>query len=1228
MPLTTINTAKDAVQTYQPLLLAAFTFNDGSVLRLSTHPLNVAEGGFQPAGITGFPHNAQDFFGRILTKDIGAVQAQSELGIDMAPHATLTLADADKFLWTNYEKAKGFKGAVLRLYFIFWDADSATFSTDFITKFIGVCDPAETDDTTLEVTATSLTLLTKRLLPVVPIQRRCPWPFPSTAAERQDGADNEDAFFYECGYSPDATGLNARGNLNGTVPFTDCQFTREACEARGMFKQDSAARITGRFGGINYDPPSGGRSREYVSGQWVNIQNNPNTAKYGDYYPMVYGTAWVEPPVLNVVGDGNSTRGEAVVCIGEAEQILKVVVNDVELPPATDMDGNSYRVADPLLRWNLVNRGDRNGAPNADVPYNGGGDPYGSLCAILWVVHRKVADAASTPRVRVLVRGPKIRTYSSISTFTKQYSDNPIWILMDVLVWTNFGYDDLDIQSFIDAAAICDQTITYTDQSGNASATRKRFTCSLVLRQRRSAPEIIRGIRENCGAMLVPNSTTGKVQVFVKRTLADQQPAAPDGTNYSTAVASKTAAGAAANGYAAYKFDESTILRRQDGSSTLRLYRRSIADSPNRVGFNFQDAFYGYAPSSVSLVDSQDVSRALQEVTGQIAVEGTTSYDHGNRRARVILAETHRGNPAEDTSGTLWFEIETSFRAVRVRVGQIALISSTKHGLTNQPIRITRIQPSINYETCRITGHWHDDDWYTDAYGFEAEPRHSGRNRDRLTRPAYPWAPYKVQPPVGDPILARTEWTFELTPAFEYSATGQALLRLKATGREPVNDFADLIPPMVGLQGTTATTGGNLAGSGNTYFYAVSAKDAGGKLSPHSLICTVVITGAGTSHTATIPVLSWGAGTTGWVLFGGRTPDAMTFQAEGTGTPTSITQTTVFNESAWGAPDGEFDTLLVRIKRVIHSGVWARTCSSVAAGQIGFVSAGLTVNAFTGYDMTLLALTTDGTPVPVADFRVVSNTADTLTVTPDPAALGIVAGDLFVMRSKPSVSGLTLTDANWLNPVSGGGLGLTPSALKGLRLRFFAGLGAGEEYPIDDNTNQAITVVGPWITTPDSTSRYVVEEASWLSDQADSSSRSNSDPETELSLYVNVDNYRGLVLRCQVFAIDGGGNEASAKRSPSREIYLPGKPPSLRRVTANTTVSFSDETIEVDTTAGNVTINLLTAAEMRGRTLNIKKISADANIVIIQPAAGDTIDGAASASLTNQWDSIQIVGGQ
>src|SRR5579884_4258671 len=132
MPLTTINAAKEQARTYQPLILAQITFPlDGTILRLSTHPLNAAEGGYQYSG--------QNWLGRISKQDIGAIQQLSESGIDIPLNVRLNVADDDRVIWQDYELAKGFKNAELDLIFIFADLSQSpyVFSTDNFTRFVG-----------------------------------------------------------------------------------------------------------------------------------------------------------------------------------------------------------------------------------------------------------------------------------------------------------------------------------------------------------------------------------------------------------------------------------------------------------------------------------------------------------------------------------------------------------------------------------------------------------------------------------------------------------------------------------------------------------------------------------------------------------------------------------------------------------------------------------------------------------------------------------------------------------------------------------------------------------------------------------------------------------------------------------------------------------------------------------------------------------------------------------
>lgn len=80
----------------------------------------------------------------------------------------------------------------------------------------------------------------------------------------------------------------------------------------------------------------------------------------------------------------------------------------------------------------------------------------------------------------------------------------------------------------------------------------------------------------------------------------------------------------------------------------------------------------------------------------------------------------------------------------------------------------------------------------------------------------------------------------------------------------------------------------------------------------------------------------------------------------------------------------------------------------------------------------------------------------------------------------------------------------------------------------------------------------------------------------------------------------------------------------LVEVSTNTLLDDTHHTIIVDATAGNVTITLPATTSITGRRYEIKKVDATANVVTIQPDAGDTIDGAASYNLTAQYQTRVI----
>ncbi len=80
------------------------------------------------------------------------------------------------------------------------------------------------------------------------------------------------------------------------------------------------------------------------------------------------------------------------------------------------------------------------------------------------------------------------------------------------------------------------------------------------------------------------------------------------------------------------------------------------------------------------------------------------------------------------------------------------------------------------------------------------------------------------------------------------------------------------------------------------------------------------------------------------------------------------------------------------------------------------------------------------------------------------------------------------------------------------------------------------------------------------------------------------------------------------------------------RTTTGTPVNLliTDYVLLVDATAGTVTLNLLAAATVPGRSFRIKKIDSTFNPVNVTRAGSDTIDGQTVYSMFQQYQSVDI----
>ena len=717
MPSFTINDGKEESVAPRPVVFCDFTFPDSSTLYVAS----IA------ATFNGHAYDA-----RIDDQQIDRLASLSEQGIDRVPSVTIVLADPSASMFASYERGHGFKGASLLLRFALYDPSSGNFSTDSFVPFVGVCDEPSIDDKNLTITAQSKLNLSQFMLPTPPIQVRCIWINPTTTDQRAT-ADDAASLYYPCGETRDLT----------TAP--PCAYTKQTCTRPG------------RYSGVTWNPAQTDTGKNYISGQSSSWVNADTSGKYKEYWPVwLGGLAWVQCIAINQWGDGNYTRGEAAVGIGEVA-VSRVIVNGVEL----SQGGKDYF-------WGYSNPGYRDGTPNHDVDPLGNSDPHGGQTVIEFRAPKAAIDPSSIPTIMVLgqrsVGGSSVAQSSlAIASVQAGIDGNPSpiiihfgralagltdpgdgsaititgcsWakgngsfimrllelpydhatlqgtmafgsggactlyynqltqsgggptpgIIQQTLQQCGIGLDEISGPMVAAANAICNASITTTDGSGN-SYTQPRFSSAVAVRQRRSAADIVRGLRQSIAGLLTVDQA-GLIGIRMEGPLAEQQSGPVDGSNSSTAIASTLRGGGTASGFTAYRFDESN-------SWDLKRDNQQVAQMPNRVTFSFQDPTLEYAISTFSLVDSDDVARVGREIPGglQVNPEGIASYNHALRCGRLGLNKIHRGNPNGDTRGTDWWMWKTSFRGCKLRIGDIVTLNNARYNLTEQMVRLTEIK--------------------------------------------------------------------------------------------------------------------------------------------------------------------------------------------------------------------------------------------------------------------------------------------------------------------------------------------------------------------------------------------------------------------------------------------------------------------------------------------------------------------------------------------------------
>jgi hypothetical protein len=241
-------------------------------------------------------------------------------------------------------------------------------------------------------------------------------------------------------------------------------------------------------------------------------------------------------------------------------------------------------------------------------------------------------------QVVILVQGLKMPTYAVDGSYSgEQFSNNPAWILLDILRRSGWSTEHVDLPTFAVAAAFCDDKIQTQDLNGMTIQI-PRFSFNVCLQRRRNAGDVIRGIR-NAARLLFTYSVGGLLQLQIENSLALQQPTKMPWSN-----SAETQSG----GWPGYEFSDgsaafSGILRKANGDPAIRLWARNGADSANRLTVEFQDEFNEYQQDSLALVDMDDSLLTSREVTAAFSALGLPNFDQATRMLELQLSKSLSG---------------------------------------------------------------------------------------------------------------------------------------------------------------------------------------------------------------------------------------------------------------------------------------------------------------------------------------------------------------------------------------------------------------------------------------------------------------------------------------------------------------------------------------------------------------------------------------------------------
>ncbi|MCB9980256.1 MAG: hypothetical protein H6863_03850 [Rhodospirillales bacterium] len=381
--------------------------------------------------------------------------------------------------------------------------------------------------------------------------------------------------------------------------------------------------------------------------------NQPITA-----HRIVYGQVRVSGPLVfthsRAIGSSEKLdmlHWVIVLAAHEVEEIGDIIFNDEVVP----LDGNGAATADPYYQDSKAfahvykHLGDVDQDADQVLIDNSGGQWTSAhrLRGLAYIHTMLEYDdkvfASGTPNISAIVKGRKL--YDP-RTSTTVWSDNAALCILDYLI-SDFGIganvDDVDMNSFITGANICDESVATLD------GTEPRYTCNGVVDLSDTPRDILENMLSSCAASLVYTGGSWRLHVGA----------------YSPPV--KT--------YDETFLRDAVIMRPHRSRRQLFNGVKGAFVSPDH---NWQSTDYPSVQSSLYVAEDDG-----DEVYTTLDLSFTTSHTMAQRIARIALEQMRRQRQ---------IQYPANLAGLQVAAGNTIAVDLPRFGINGMPCRITNWQ--------------------------------------------------------------------------------------------------------------------------------------------------------------------------------------------------------------------------------------------------------------------------------------------------------------------------------------------------------------------------------------------------------------------------------------------------------------------------------------------------------------------------------------------------------